>query len=345
VKTRIACSLALVLALAAAAPAQAGRIKAIWGPNTLANGRSAYPVYKDLGVDMLEEQLVWRDVALSRPANPRNPADPAYQWPASLDLAYRQTRRYKMKLALLVRSTPAWANGGKTGNWVPDRLADYSDFLVAAAKHYRRVKHWMIWGEPTRSAQFEPLPPNSSEGPQLYARLLNGAYGALKSVRRKNVVIGGMTFTVGEFGPSDFVRRMRLPNGKPPRLDWFGHNPFTGRRPNLHDKPLRPWSRDMSDVETLYEEVRHHWKSRHIKPKLWLSEFCVPSDKRTAAFNVHVSRKTQGRWLRDAFSIAHSRRWIAGIGWYKLEDDDNYCGLLDRSDKKKPSYRAYKRAR
>ena len=342
---RICLALAVAAAaLLSAAPAQA-EIKSIWGPTNLRDGRSAFPIYRDLGVDVVQEQLVWNGVATSRPVHPRDPRDPAYHWPARINTAYKQTRRYGMRLALMVRGTPRWANGGRTPNWAPNRLADYTDFVVAAAKRYKRVRYWMVWGEPTRLAQWQPLTPGSSYGPHLYARMLDGTYGALKKIRRSNKVIGGMTFTVGDVGPTEFMKNLVLPNGKPPRLDWFGHNPFSTRRPNMHDRPLRSYARDFNDSDTFYEEIRSHWKPRHMAPRLWLSEYCVPSDKRTRSFNVHVSPKTQASWLSAAFRIAHTRPWIAGLGWYNLQDDYNYCGLLNAKGKKKPSYRAYKRAR
>ena len=56
--------LALVALLAAAAPAQA-ELKSIWGPNTLRDGRSAFPFYKQLGVDVLQIQIQWNRVATS----------------------------------------------------------------------------------------------------------------------------------------------------------------------------------------------------------------------------------------------------------------------------------------
>lgn len=342
-KLRIAIAAALGTFLLAA-PAHA-EIKSIWGGTQLADGRSAFPAYKRLGVDMLQMQLVWSRVATSRPADPRNPDDPAYHWPQLVDAAYAQTHLAHMRLGLLVRGTPGWANDGKTENWAPDRLADYSDFLAAAAKRYSRVRHWMIWGEPTRQAQFEPLTPGLPLGPSLYSRLVDKSYGVLKKIRRSNKVIGGMTFTGGDVSPVEFVRLMTLPNGKPPRLDWFGHNPFTARYPNLRKKPVNPSLRDISDIDTYYQEIRAHWRSRHYAPRLWLSEFCVPSDRRTTVFNFHVSRKAQGRWLSAAFRIAHRSRYVAGIGWFKIQDDQNYCGLLDVNGRKKPAYRAYKRAR
>src|SRR4051794_9617724 len=69
-----------------AAPAE----KAIWGTTTLADGTSAFPVYKELGVDVYEVQLEWATTALERPADPGNPDDPAYTWPRGLDDAVAQ---------------------------------------------------------------------------------------------------------------------------------------------------------------------------------------------------------------------------------------------------------------
>ena len=347
-KVRLLPLLVVVALLGGAATAQAA-LKAIWGPNELADGRTAFPIYKRLGVDVLQEQLEWYKIATRRPANPRDPNDPAYVWPANVDAAYAAGPRYGFRLALMIRGTPSWANSGRAPAWVPDDVGDYADFAVAAARRYTRVKHWMIWGEPSRQANFQPLPKHSKKGPRAYSRLLDRAYGALKTVRRSNVVIGGMTFHFGDVSAKDFMRWMRLPNGKPPRLDWYGHNPFTGRRPQLSKPVYYPGLRDMSDVDTYIREIRRHWRSRHVKPRLWLSEFCVASDRPNDAFAFHVSRRTQARWLTDAWKIADRHRYITGFGWFNLQDgpdpDGITCGLLDQNGKPKPSYYAYKRAR
>ena len=173
-----------------AAPAQAG-IKAIWGPAEMPDGSSAFPVYKDLGVDVIEEQLSWRDVAISRPVSPRDPADPAYRWPSSLDAVVAEADHNGIKTALMVKRTPDWANGNRGEQWVPTRLGDYADFMAAAARHYATVKYWMVWGEPNRNANFAPVPSQGYTGrtgpltraqaaaPKRYARLLDSAYGRL----------------------------------------------------------------------------------------------------------------------------------------------------------------------
>ena len=89
----------------------------------------------------------------------------------------------------------------------------------------------MIWGEPNRVGNFKPMPANSKVGPRRYALLLNAGYHALKGVSKANIVIGGNTWSFGPVEPADFVKWMRLPDGKPPPLDYYGHNPFSRRFP------------------------------------------------------------------------------------------------------------------
>ncbi len=184
-------------------------------------------------------------------------------------------------------------------------IRDYADFLTAASRRYPRVRHWMIWGEANRAAVFQPLPLNSPVGPRRYAKLLRAAYRALKRESRRNVVIGGMTFSFGQVMPRDFARWMRLPNGKPAPLDWWGHNPFTRRFPDIRLTGYSgsPGARDMSDIDLFSQELRRIYRGqyarfRHQGPKLWLSEFTISSDRSNHAFNFWVTRRNQARWLR-----------------------------------------------
>ena len=306
----------LLCVLAVGAPAQAG-IKAIWGPARMPDGSSAFPVYKDLGVDMIEEQVSWRDIAITRPVSPRDPADPAYRWPGALDAMVNGATASGIRVALLVKRTPRWA-GGRNGARVPTRARDYADFLVAAARRYPQVRHWMIWGEPTRVGSFAPMPRNRRAGPRAYAVLLDAAYRALKRERRSNVVIGGMTWTLGKVTPPDFLRWMRLPNGRRPRLDWYGHNPFSARIPKLSQDTYYKGLRDFSDIDTLAAEVRRAYPRR--RPKLWLSEFTVQSEHASYAFSFYVSPKAQAAWVRAAYRIAARTPYVAGVGWWTLLD-------------------------
>ena len=343
----------LAVGAQATVPAGAARTsgsvpKLIWGPVTLPNGRSAFPTYHRLGVDVFQIDLNWAQTAPTPPADPDNPSDPAYQWPAQLSQAIAQAARYRIKICLLVQGTPGWANGGRASDWAPNRASDYGNFLTAAARRYPSVHLWMIWGEPNRAGNFYPMPPNSKVGPRRYALILNAGYYALKGVSKANIVIGGDTWSFGTVEPADFVKWMRLPNGEPPPLDYYGHNPFSRRFPNLSEKPYYPGGRDINDIDTLDAQLDQVY---HRPVKLWLSEFTVSSNHGNRAFSFAVSRQAQARWLTAAFRLANSVNYVAGMGWFDLVDQpplpDNQAlttGLLTYQLTPKPAYYAYQRA-
>jgi hypothetical protein len=324
-------------------------LKMIWGPNTLPDGQSAFPVYQSLGVDVLERELPWSDVAPTRPKHPTDPKDPAYHWPASVGAGLFQAVRSKISFAVMVRSTPNWANGGRGVGYAPTRPKDYADFMKAASRRYKSVKYWMVWGEPTRKGNFEPMSNKSSAGTRRYARLLDAAYSALKFVDSKDVVIGGMTWTLGVVAPPKFLKWLRLPNGRPPRLDMWGHNPFSRRFPSLGDHPYYPGVRDINDVDTLETEVRRTYARTGRKPKLWLSEFTISSDRANRGYDFFVSRDEQAQWITAAYKLADSVPYVAGLGWYSLFDDPATqpdgltTGLMTNEGEQKPAFAAYQR--
>jgi hypothetical protein len=321
----------------------------IWGPLTMPNGSSAFPTYHRLGVQVLEVQLSWAQAAPTSPAEPTNPADPAYRWPQSLDIAAQEASSYGIRLAIMVKGTPEWANGGRDPSWAPNNPEDYANFLVAASRHYTGVRDWMIWGEVTRAGNFNPMPPNSPVGPERYAILLDDAYGALKAQNPANMVIGGMTFTVGEVGAPDFIRWLRLPNGAPPRMDYFGHNPYSTRYPNLSEQPYDPQVRDINDIDTLHSELAKAYRGHGSTPELWLSEFGI-SNSPNRAFDYYVSPSVQAHWVTAAFKLVDSVPYVVGLGWYELLDEPPSAegsiteGLMTAAAVPKPSFRAYAEA-
>jgi hypothetical protein len=340
-----------------AVDAHAASNKAIWGPVRMPDGSSAFPVYRDLGVRFLQLQLTWNEIAPQPPARPGDPTDPAYRWPAEIAEAIRMGRRYGIRIALLPWRSPSWANGGRTPEWVPNDR-DYGRFVTAASRKYRSVRHWMIWGEANLNSRFQPLPAGKRKGPRRYATLLRAAYGALKRQNQANVVIGGMTLSFGTVATADFVRWMRLPNGKPPPLDLWGHNPFSTRYPDLAVDGFAgyPGSRDICDVDALYRDLRRAYRGRYRQfrrrgPRLWLSEFTISSDRGNHEFGFYVSRSEQARWLRAAYRIARTSPFVASLGWIGLLDepasqtDGVTTGLMTYEGERKPAYFAYKRAR
>lgn len=345
-----------VAVTAAPAPAAQSHKKALFDaplhhPKT---GKSMFPLYKSMGVGIYQMQLNWNEIAPTRPIVPENPRDPAYNWPEGIGFAMSQARKHGMRLALQAQYTPSWANGGRDRRWRPNDARDFGRFLKAAARKYRRVNHWMIWGEPSRQAQFQPMPRLSSKGPRAYAKVLDAAYGALKSVRRSNRVIGGNTFTTGDVPPKQFVKSLKLPNGRSPRMNMWGHNPFTKRTPNLKNKPLPYGYADFSDLDTLARWLDRHQRRRNGRLPIYISEFTAPTHHANYEFDFWVTEKTQAAWLKAALRITRRWRRIYTMGWIHLYDqppkgpngrhgNEVHGGLIDWKGRRKPSFYAYKR--
>ncbi len=356
-KTALAATLCVgVLAV----PASAGAtIKAIWGPAELPAGNafcptakdscSAFPVYSQLGVNVFQFQIHWNEVAPTRPSHPRDPNDPAYHWGAIDDVVYAAANS-RVGLAALLQLSPGWANGGRNATWAPDPKA-FADFAYAASKRYPTIRRWMIWGEPSRAENFQPMRPESPRGPRAYAELLDRAYGALKAARRGNIVIGGMTLNGGTVKAPDFLQEMTLKNGRPPRMDLWGHNPFDARFPHLYDEPLGRF-RGFNDIDTLHEEIAATYRAGHRKvPRLWLSEWTIVSDRPLTLFSgFFVSRQEQAARITTAYKIADRTPYVSGLGWFTLMDQtpadgDARWGLLQADGQPKPSFTAFKRAK
>jgi hypothetical protein len=340
----------LLACLAGPADARYSRKKAIWGP-TQVDGVSQFPIYRELGVGIYQFALGWNEVAPTRPRRPSDPRDAAYRWPEEVDFAIREGRRHGIRVSLMLTGAPRWANGGRSSEWAPRRPSDFAAFARAASRRYPRVRLWQIWGEPSRQRNFKPLPRFEATGPRRYARILDAAYLSLKRQSRRNLVIGGNTFTTGDVSPRQFIRSMRLPGGRPPRMDLYGHNPFTAREPALRKGPLGHGYADFSDLDTLAGWIDRNLGRRRGRPiRLFLSEFTLPTDHPNHEFNFWVTREVQARWLKAALRI--TRRWsrIYALGWIGLYDDppredglEVNRGLLTHTGERKPSYNVFLR--
>ena len=368
-----------VLLLAPPASASPKLLKGFWGPTHQLSGQSAFPIYRDLGVNVFQMQLHWNEIAPIKPLNPRSSSDPAYLWPEDVSYGIAQAKAYHMQVALMIIYAPGWANGGKSGEWAPKNPQDFGNFAYAASKKYPGVRLWMIWGEPSRTPNFQPETPqpesranagkplNKAEAraPRIYASMLDAAYGQLKSASTKNLVIGGNTFSWGAQGirPVPWVENMRFgPKDKKPRLDYYGHNPFTTRRPDIqhskgpfcfdqhHKRSRKAGCADFSDLGWFGPVVdKNLGTKKHKHLPLFLSEFTIPTSNRDSEFPYYVSPSTQGSWISSGFKVA---RAVGAklYGWVHLYDDvdDHYSkfisgGLLRSDGQKKPGYFAFRR--
>ncbi len=319
-------------------------------------GASQFPIYGQLGVGIYETYIRWDEIAPTKPTNQRNPADPAYRWPAEIEQAIELARPYRIRVSIEVIGSPPWANGGMPWDYSPNP-AEYANFMTAAARRWPSVHLWMVWAEPTKPGKFEPLVPDHERplrgkglvAPERYAEMLDDSYGALKSLSRANLVIGGNTYTGGAVSPFHWIAALRLPDGKPPRMDLYGDNPFTVREPRLGGPPLPDGDADFAELPRLASVVdRYLRRDRGAPgPRLFLSEFTLPTDPNWS-FNFWVDPPTQAQWIGDALKVA--RRWqrIYTLGYQGLYDEapredrlQVNGGLLEYDGRPRPAFYAY----
>jgi hypothetical protein len=86
------------------------------------------------------------------------------------------------------------------------------------------------------------------------------------------------------------------------------------------------------------------------RPRLWLSEFTIQSERRSNVFELFVSRRQQARWLAAAYRIANRLPRVAGLGWIGLLDQppgagSSHWGLMTFDGRPKPALDAYRKAR
>lgn len=351
--------LCVLLGFAGSSKAAVSTHKLMWGPYDA----EAFNTYADLGAGLYEITINWSRIAPTRPANPTDPADPAYQWTPAVEEAIENGEKHGIQVVLEVAGAPGWANGGRPWRWAPSNPQDFADFVAAASKRWPQVHYWQIWGEPTRRANFMPLPKHvegvdlttsQRRGPEIYAQILDDSYVALKGVNPANLVIGGNTYSGGDIRPLAFIKALKLPNGRPPRMDMFGHNPFGYRRPDLSKGEINPGSgiSDFCDLDNLAQYVDRYLSRAGRNPhklKLFLSEWFVPTDHSNFEFNYWVSRKTAKNWLAAALKITRDWKRVYTLGWFELYDEvpngegtEVNRGLLTYDGKKKPAYFAYK---
>jgi hypothetical protein len=318
-------------------------------------GRWIFPELRTLRARVWTSELSWVKVARRKPKRSRSPSDPAYRWPAGLDLAFNKARSSGIEPVLYVNGFPAWSNGGRNPTWVPQKPADYANFMAAAVRRYPQVRRWIVFAEPTHYVNFQPQGDGGRRAPRLYARLLDAAYRAMHAVRPDVIVIGGNMHPAGKndeetTAPDTFLRHMVLPNGRRPQLDMFGINPYT-ERPLDMALPYQRHRVDFNDLDWLARQLDHYWPGRSLR--LFVEEFGWNTEHEASGWLYYVSREKQAAELTKAFRIAARFRRIDTMCWFQLHDAPPHrdgdrwlnwtSGLRTWKRTKKPAWKAFAR--
>jgi hypothetical protein len=314
--------LAALLVLPATADAAVSRKKAIWGPVEI-DSESQFPLYKELGAGIYQTTLSWDQVAVMEPDSAKDVDDPSYDWPDEIDTAISEGKANGIQVALTVTGAPGWANGDKPSNYGPKDAGDFADFVGAAAKRYPGVKLWSIWDGPSDPATF-----HGASATQ-YARLLDGAYASLKAASRSNRVIGGNSKASTA---TKWIARLKLPSGKRPRMDLYGHDLSSRTAPTA------------SSLRSLERQVDKVGENKD----LYLSPVTLPTSAAgEGPFGFHLTRAKQASWITSALRVARADPNVATLGYRGLSDLAETVsitgGLTTIDGEHKPAFNAFKR--
>jgi hypothetical protein len=338
--------LALLAALAAAtvvlaAPAPAGASAYArygvqddaWlmdGPGTL---EQRLDTLQRLGVGIVRVTLRWNEVAPTKPADARDPADPAYRWDAYA-AALQALHDRGIPALVTLYGSPPWANGGGPPNRLP--ASGFGNFAYAAAQEFPWVHLWTIWNEPNSPAFSAPV------SPKLYVRrLLTPAVALLHLANGANKVAGGVTSPRRPphgMSPQAFMQGMHAYHAK---LDAYAQNPYPAstRETPFHD-PCS-WCRTLSMARL--PEIRRD-VTRYFGPKpIWLTEYGYQTDPPDPILG--VSFALQARYLGEGALRVWEQAHVTILIHFLIRDEPELggwqSGLFTIHGSPKPAFRAF----
>ena len=302
----------------------------LYGPGTLEQRLSTLD---DLGVQIVRLTVRWDQVAPTKPANQRDPYDPAYRWGPFED-ALKGLHAHHIAALVTIWGAPRWANGNRPPSWLP--RYGLGNFAYAASKRWPWVHLWTIWNEPNTARFSRPV------SPKLYTRrLLNPAYVLLHRANRANRVAGGVTsprHTPSGMSPILFMARMHRYHA---RLDAYAQNPYPS---SPHSSPFRPAcarcrTLTMGRLPLIRREVTRYfgWKP------LWLTEYGYqtnPPDRFDG-----VSPTVQSRYVAEAGLRAYEQARVNILIHFTVQDDPELggwqSGFLTAAGHRKKAYRSF----
>jgi Glycosyl hydrolase catalytic core len=216
----------------------------------------------------------------------------------------------------------------------------WTDPLLYQAQHSGAppmpVRAWQVWNEPNLIHYFNPRP-----SARKYARLLRISDAAIKGVDPgAQIVLAGMP-GLSDFHAWRFLARLYRVPGIKRDFDVVALHPYSPTLPDLRFQ-----------IRRTRAVMRAHGDGR---TELWLTELGWASG-RPEGNGINKGPGGQTRMLDRAFALVRDHRHSWRIGrffWFEWRDPPpgsqgncSFCrssGLLKRSGRAKPSWRAFKR--
>ena len=349
-------AVALVV-LAVAAPANASsRLKiGFYEENlTLGNPEVGFPYLQELRPQVLRLNLNWYQVAATRPVDPSNPADPAYNW-AVYDQAIARAGTIGAEVLLHIFGTPSWANGGRAHQYAPSNRSDLYAFALAAARRYPAVSKWAVWNEPNLATYLRPTWRRVNGrlrpvGAHTYARMCTTVWRAIHQAgaeaARPVKVACGVTAPYARGGsgisPIRFLREMKRAKA---RFDVYAHHPYA-RHPSISPSTIPPNRQKTVSLGNIGDLMRELTRL-YGRKKLWITEYGYQTNPPDRFFGVSWSR--QAAWMRQAHTIVRRNRRIDLFLWFLVQDEPDkngaafgydgwQSGVVDIAGTRKPAF-------
>ena len=276
----------------------------------------------------------WNVTAKTRPANASDPFDPAYEFD-DLDEAVRTAQQNDQEVILTISGTPKWANGGKTPNFMPTRVSDFTAFARAIASRYSGrnegypfVRFYSIWNEPNLqgflSPQFDKR--GRSVAPANYAKLAAAGYTGIKAGSPRALVAIGETSPRGSdkatgirpiHSPGTFAELVAKAN---PRLkfDAWSHHPYPSR-PSSPPSQVVKWPNVSLTSLPKFDASLRTWFKRKSVP-IWVTEYghqTRPED------DLGIPYALQAKYIQQAISISAGYPFVDMFIWFVYRDDQH----------------------
>jgi hypothetical protein len=300
--------------------------------------------------------ILWNFVAPTRPANPTDPNDPAYNW-SRLDLIFTSLTASNVRIIVSTYSTPTWAVAGKNqrvpSQYNPNapRPADYANFMAAVTKRYSgtfvpagsavplpRIRHWEIWNEPNIVQFFRY---NGKSSLPKYKALIKAAYPKIKASNPAAVVIAGVAGPRSSTGGGNIGSRNWMNSilgDKSLKFDAYSQHIYPSKGPTFTSKSYAKAFPTWSSLPEIYAALNKRKKGM----KLYVTEAGYTTAT-TPFRNVKVTFAQQKQYLNQIFALPTVKNpQLATVVWFNLQDNAFWPGgLLTAKGAKKPSYAAF----
>ena len=332
------------------------------------NPAAAFETLQSLGAKVLRVNLYWGGnkwaVANSKPSDPSDPGDRAYNW-SLYDRLARYAASSGIQLVLSIVGTPSWANHSAGANHATTNYTWLQDFAHAAAVRYSGyyvpppwqqdstlapatdplplVTMWTAWNEPNNPVYLSPQYTRVGKTWRVqsaydYARICNAVYAGIHSASiSPGRPVPGEKVACGVTDPRGNDNAGSSRASVDPlsfliaahkygmkRFDVYAHNPYASAG---NEAPSYvPTGRFVRRVQLGNIGTLLSEISRFYGPKhLWITEYGYQTNPPDRTILATTPAK-QATYLKQAYTIARKNPRIDMLLWFLVRDQPQVTG-------------------